>query len=230
MAYQYKVTSIEGAIQLIAASYLRHGFYWYVTGCIPEGKRADVIDAKLLEKYQIDVSEWERRRRKKAGLANVHYLRVNNWFIILVSDGHHKIKQPSRDGGEKESIRDARRCPIKIGGYSVSYRRAGVQETGERGEKFCAHVRIDSEKYAQLKAYFTSLATHRTAENLSHEFKTLPFARYAPIRRQLLDLARMVNNKRKPHGFDPISYSSLGLRRTPVKVYLDAERDVEAAV
>lgn len=219
MAYQYKAASIEGAIQLIAASYLRHGYYWYVTGDIPEGKPADAIDAKLLSKYQIDVSEWERRRRKKAGLANAHYLRFKNWFIILVSDGHHKMKQPAGQGGEKESIRDARRYPIKLGGYSISYRRAGIQESGRKCERFCAHVRIESKKYAQLKATFESLATHRTAENLSHEFKNLPFARYAPIRRQLLVLARMVNNKRKPHGFEPIAYSSLGLRRTPVKVY-----------
>jgi hypothetical protein len=40
----------------------------------------------------------------------------------------------------------------------------------------------------------------------------------------------MVNSKRRPRGFEPVSYSSLGLRRTPVKVYMDEERALELAV
>ncbi len=222
MAYQYKAASIEGAIQLIAASYLRHGYYWYVTGCIPEGKPADAIDAKLLSKYQIDVSEWERRRRKKAGLANAHYLRFKNWFIILVSDGHHKMKQPSGQGGEKESIRDARRYPIKLGGYSISYRRNGVASTGEEPVKWRAHVRIDGKSYTTLKAHFESIAVHRSCENLAQEFAAIPYARYAPIRRQLLNLLRLVNQRRKQHAFEPLPYTVLNLRRSPVKVYAEA--------
>jgi hypothetical protein len=232
MAYRYQAASVEGVIQLIAANYLRHGYYWYVTGRIPDGKSAELIDSKLIEKYQIDVSEWERRRRKKAGLANAHYLRFENWFIILVSDGHHKIKLPSQQGGEKESLRDTRRSPIKLGGYSLSYRRAGVQESGASSSRFCAHVRIEQKTFSQLKAYFESLAVHRTAEKLGSEIRSLPYARYAPIRRQLLTLARAVNNKRKPHGFETVETSMLGLRRKPVKVYQsnDAANDSEVAL
>ncbi len=230
MAYLYRAASMEGAIQLIAASYLRHGFYWFVTGRIPEGKAAESIDSKLIEKYQIDVSEWERRRRKKAGLANAHYLRCGNWFIIMASDGHHKIKLPASQGGEKESLKDARRHSIRLGDYSISYRRAGVQEAGRTADRFCAHVRIEGKTYVQLKAFFESLAPHRTAEALASEFRKLPYARYAPIRRQILILARMVNKMRQPHGFEPVPYSKLGLRRKPVKVYEVTSELAEAAI
>ena len=38
MAYRCKAATPESVVQLIAASYLRHGYYWYVTGTIPDGK------------------------------------------------------------------------------------------------------------------------------------------------------------------------------------------------
>ena len=95
MAYRCEAQSPEAVVQLIAASYLRHGFYWYVTGSIPAGKDPAVIDRKLIAKYGIDVSEWERRHRKQRGVANAHYLRYQQWFILLVSEGHHALKQPA---------------------------------------------------------------------------------------------------------------------------------------
>ena len=57
MAYRCEAQSPEAVVQLIAASYLRHGFYWYVTGSIPASKDPAVIDRKLIAKYGIDVSE-----------------------------------------------------------------------------------------------------------------------------------------------------------------------------
>ena len=85
MTYRYEAQSPEAVVQLIAASYLRHGFYWYVTGSIPSGKDPVKIDRKLIAKYGIEVSEWERRSRKQRGVANAHYLRYQRWFILLVT-------------------------------------------------------------------------------------------------------------------------------------------------
>jgi len=114
MTYRCEAQSPEAVVQLIAASYLRHGFYWYVTGSIPAGKDPAAIDRKLIAKYGIDVSEWERRHRKQRGVANAHYLRHQQWFILMVSDGHHALKQPAAKGGEGEHLRDCRRQPIRF--------------------------------------------------------------------------------------------------------------------
>ena len=48
MQYRSEVVSVAGFVQQIACSYLRHGYWWYVTGRIPVGKDADVIDRKLI--------------------------------------------------------------------------------------------------------------------------------------------------------------------------------------
>lgn len=230
MKHRYIAASVEGVVQLIAASYLRHGYYWYVTGQIPPHKSATIVDEKLIEKYQINVSDWERSRRKKAGIANAQYVRFDRWFILMVTEGHHPLKQTTDKGGEGSQLKDVRRYPIRIGGYSISYRRDGGGRNSQRvieekpakpDARYRAHVRLDEKTYSSLKARFESLAVHRRAETLLSEFQQLPYARYAPIRRQLLNLARLVNDRRKPHGFDPIPYTRIGLRRTPVKVYLE---------
>lgn len=228
MNTKFLADSTEGVVQLIAASYLRHGYYWYVTGQIPRGKDPTKTDEKLMSKYGTDVTEWERARRKKSGIANAKYIRLDDWFIILVTDGHHPIKQPESKGGEGSQLKDCRRHPIRIQGYSISYRRGGVTPKGGADPKWHAHVRIDRPTYKQLKSHFESIAMHRNGGALALELSRITFARYAPVRRQLLNILRSVNEKRKSQAFDLIPHQALKLRRVPVKVYAeDANQDGE---
>lgn len=225
MKYRCIVNSPEAVVQLISASYLRHGYYWYVTGYIPIDKEPAQVDQKLIEKYQINISEWERARRRKSGLANVQYVRCDRWFIILLTGGHHQMRDSIRDGGEGENIQDCRRYPITFAGYSVSYRRSGVQPIGGTKISWHAHVRIEAKTYAALKAYFQYMAIHRNQDVLRQKLATVPFARYAPVRRQLMCLLRLVNRARSARGFEELPYSVLELRRKPVKVYGESNED-----
>lgn len=225
MSYKYEAASPEAVVQLIAASYLRHGYYWYVTGKVPEGKDPRTVDQKLIAKYDIDVTEWERASRKKRGIANAQYLRFDRWFILLVTEGHHYMKAPASQGGEKELLRDCRRVPIRFHGYAISYRRAGVTPKGTAAPKWHAHVRIDRPTFKNMKAHFLNIACHRSPESLARELAAIPFARYAPIRRQLLTLLRQINAARQRMGYDTLPHSVLKLRREPVKVYRESEND-----
>ena len=181
MAYRCVAASPEGLVQLVAASYLRHGYRFYVTGRIKPSKDPREVDAKLIAKYAIDSTQRERARRKELGLANMHYVRFRSWFILLATEGHHPFKQ-----NEKKEIRDCRRVPIKFEGYSISQRRCGITPKGGGDPKWRSCVRIDKPTYKELKAFMVSRATHRSVENLSADFARIPYARYAPIRRQLL--------------------------------------------
>jgi len=223
--YRCEAASIEAAVQLIAASYLRHGYYWYVTGSIPAGKSPAKVDQKLIAKYGFDLTEWQRTRRRKQGLANAHYLRHDRWFILLLTEGHHALRQPSAKGGEGEHLKDCRRIPIRVGSYSISYRRSGVAPAENKPTKWHAHVRLTAESYAEMKAYFDSIAVHRSPENLTAEFAKIEFARYAPIRRQLLNVLRRVNQRRQQQSYQTLTYAVLNLRRVPVKVYADNQAD-----
>ena len=223
MQYRSEVVSVAGFVQQIACSYLRHGYWWYVTGRIPAGKDAEVIDRKLIEKYGIGVSEWTRTRRKQLGQANLQYLRHDRLFAILATKGQHRFFDE-----EAASIRDIRHVPLRYSGYSISYRRGGRTRQGAPDHRWHAHVEIERHVYLGIRAYLLELAMHRSAEKLAIEFYELPFEPYAPIRRQLLNLWRAVNQARNAAGFTKLPVEVLPLRRRIVKPFDDSD-DLGAA-
>lgn len=214
MQYRCVASSPEGLVQQVAVCYLRHGYWWYVTGRIPAAKDPAAIDRKLIAKYEIALTDRQRADRKRRGLANMQYIRYGNWFLLLVTAGHHRFKQE-----ERNQIRDCRRHPIRFEGYSISYRRSGITPAGGGQQKWHACVRIDAPTYRQLKAFFLERACHRSAENLSRDFARVPYSRFAPVRRQLLTLLRRVNESRQHAGFEPVAQSTLRLRRQVVQPF-----------
>lgn len=194
--YRCRAVSLAGFIQQLAVAYVAHGYWFYARGWIPIDKDPEAIDRKLIDRYGIDVSKWERARRKRAGLANLHYLRFGRTFVLIATHGQHWFFE-----AEAKAIRDIRRVPFKLGGYSVSFRNGH------------ASVRIDQETYKRLKAYFTELALRRPADVVAEELRLLPYEPYAPVRRQLLNLLRAVNRLRKQAGFEPLPPACLRFRR-----------------
>src|SRR5262245_16793792 len=87
--YRSEATSVEGFVQQRAVSYLGNGYWFYVTGEIPEGKDPAKVDEKLLARYRIDLSKWARARRKRAGFANLQYIRFERFFVLLATHGVH---------------------------------------------------------------------------------------------------------------------------------------------
>ena len=214
MRYLCEATSLEGFVQQIACNYLPHGYWFYVTGQVPDGKTARLVDEKLAAKYGIDVSRATRSRRKLAGNANLHYIRHERLFVLLATHGKHSFFE-----GEKACIRDAREIPIQYGGYSISYRRGGRLRDGRPDPKWHSHVEIAREPYQDLEAYYLDLARHRKAESIAREFYQFPFEPYAPIRRQLLKLLRKVNRVRKKAGYRLLPPDILPMKRRVVKPF-----------
>jgi hypothetical protein len=207
MKYRCVATSVEGFVQQLAVAYVQHGYWFYVAGEIPEHKDPTGVDRKLTDRYGIAVSKWARARRKREGLANVHYLRHKRVFVLIATRGEHEFRE-----GEASVIRDIRREPFAFAGYSIGYRK-GVDG------RWHVSVRIHRAEYRTLKAYLVGLACHRSAENMVGEFKRLRFEPYAPVRRQLLHVLRAVNRARKVGGLEPVPVGGLRLRRRIVKPF-----------
>jgi hypothetical protein len=214
--YRVEVLSLEGFVQQIACCFLRHGYWFYVTGMIPASKDPTAVDHKLIAKYGIAVSESTRARRKRLGRANLQYIRHGRFFVIMATKGKHEFF-----AAEANSIRDIRHYPLQYSGYSISYRRGGRTRAGEPDRKWHAHVQIERRRYLELKARFLELAVHRSADNLALAFYRLPFEPYAPVRRQLLNLLRVVNRARRKAGFQPVPIEVLPLRRRIVRPFGD---------
>lgn len=212
--YRCEAKSVEGFVQQLASCYLRHGYWWYVSGVIPEWKSVRAVDAKLIQQYDIGISESTRARRKRLGKANLQYLRYDQFFVILATQGDHPFRE--RESG---AIRDIRRVPLKFHGYSISYRPGGRTRSGERDPKWHSHVEIERARYKELRDYLLELAAHRSPERLALAFYRIPFEPYAPVRRQMLNMLRAVNRRRKTAGYSLLPKEVLPLRRRVVKPF-----------
>lgn len=208
MEYRCVATSLEGFIQQLAVAYIAHGYYFYVSGFIPDGKDPLAIDKKLLDKYGVRLSKFARHRRKALGQASLQYLRYGRFFVLIATHGTHLFFSSEQDGGEGQRINDARKTPVRFAGYSVSCRR----KSGD-GSKMVAHVRIDQQTYLEVRDTFTDLASKRSLASLEYEFRNFPFEAYAPIRRQLFSIFTRVNRVRKAAGLELLSSACLKLRR-----------------
>jgi hypothetical protein len=216
MPYNCEAHSLTGFVQQLAVAYVAKGYRFYVTGRVPERKDPVAVDRKLVERYGVELSQWARARRKRAGQAAVQYLRHDRFFVLIATHGRHPIFE------EEADIRDIRKAPLKYGGYAVSFRHSTV--TGRSH----ASVRIEREEYLRLKSYFLELARHRTVPHLVEVFRSLPYEPYAPIRRQLLPILRAVNRERIASRFELVPRSCLRLRRRHVRVFVSGEPQMES--
>lgn len=211
--YSCVCTSMAGFIQQLAVSYVSNGYFFYVLGVVPDGKDPARVDAKLIDKFNIDVSKWSRARRKRSGIASIQYLRFGRLFALLATHGEHTFFE-----SEGDRVRDLRRVPLKAFGYAVSYKRGH------------AHVRIEKEEMKRLSAFLLSNAVHRQASWLESVFLSLPYEPYAPVRRQFLQLLRKVNRARRLAGYQPLSIECLRLRRRIVRPFEAESGSVHALV
>ena len=198
MAYRYLAQSVGGFIQQAAVYYIQRGYYFYVLGRVPKGTRCRQIDRKILAKYEINLSKFQRYRLKKKGLASIQYLRYRDTFLLLATEGEHPFFT-----AEETAIQDARVSPLRVFGYAITHQNGRVL------------VGLDEETYRHLKADFLRLALRRTPHTLARKFWSLPFEPYGPVYRQVLSICKAVNCKRKTGGLPLVPSSTLRrLRRS----------------
>ena len=87
MERRVEAATVEGFVQQLAVAYVARGYYFYVTGLVPEGKDPARVDAKLCARYGVGLSKWARARRRAAGQASHAYIRYRRFFVLLATHG-----------------------------------------------------------------------------------------------------------------------------------------------
>jgi hypothetical protein len=253
MSIPVKVQSMDGFVAQVV-NLITHGYRYYFTGTIKSGRDPAQIDERMVEHYEADLPRWTRERRRRAGKANFRYLRFDEFFILLATEG----EAPRFWTEDRARIRDIRHVPLRFEVYSISYRQGGYakmtawekQERTEQWTKFRdgqqpsppppakrdnrwhAHVRLTEETYLGLKAHFLNRAVHRDSGKLAQEFLALTYQPYGPVRTQLRTILRAVNRLRHRAGYQRIPLSVLPFRRRIVPIFLplptfeESEREV----
>lgn len=218
--YKYIATSRAGFVQQVVSSYVARGYRFHVSGRVPEGKDPRDIDEKLLSLYDIRKTRSQRYRAKQAGKANLQYIRFENDWLMLATQGKHRWREL-----EAKNIRDCSRDqPIVFQGYSIRlkaglyrpYRCRNEKYVATRDDKLRVRVQIDRKTLRELKADFLSVCNKRSPDWLAEKFYNLPYEPYAPVRQQLLTLLFHVNQSRKKSAREKINTKVIRLIRKQV--------------
>ena len=205
--YRCEAVSVEGFVQQIAVSLVLHGYFFYVTGEIPDKKDPRVIDTKLIARYRVDISKFTRCRQRRGGIAGVQYLRHGRFFVLMATEGNHEFFEL-----EGRMIADIRVQPLQCFDYSIGcYQR--------RTAKWHPSVRIAAERFRIIKKDMILLALSVSELELAERIHKLPFAPFAPVRSQCFSLLRFVNRRRNLAGLALVSDTCVRRRRKPVKVF-----------
>ena len=250
MEYRYIATSEKGFVRQLACNYLAHGYWYYVTGRVKPGRVPEKVDQAILDKYGVRMSRNQRWKRKRRGLGNVHYLRYEDFWVLVCTKGEHLFfrEHEIRDKRGlliKRFYHDVRKKPIIFRGYSTSVKRGkykpyrhksypdGPREKEEPG-KYRVKVQISRKAYGLLTAEFLELAARRYvgAKVLEQQLRWLRYEPYAPVRQQLLELVRRMNKVRGQRGFRDkvVAKRAVRMRIDPVSPFEPVSDDgLEAA-
>lgn len=175
-----------------------------------------------------DLSRQQRARRKRLGQANLHYARRGNFFVIVATHGQHRFFSD-----EGATIRDIRKTPLQFGPHSISVKRGRfVKRQAGSKSAFPDHrhrVRVQI-KRASANVGLTFKREPVAEVQKGWEAKSaLPVEPYAPMRKQVLKLAAMINSQRQTAKLAPISIERLRFRRRIVKPF-EARRNEDEAL
>jgi hypothetical protein len=213
--YTCEATSVTGFIQQLACVYLRSGYVRAAAGVLPEGKDPTAFDRKQMDRYDLEVLTARRRmQRRRAGFANVQYLRHGRVFVIVATDGAHDLFERE----EGRIVRNLRCRPLIAFGYSLRVANSHVQ------------VRIADREYrAFAAAVLERAARDRMPDKIAQLFRALPFETYAPVRGQLFGLLAAVNMRRKAAGLELVPTDVVRVRRRIVRPFVAIDGDVGRA-
>ncbi|BAZ00482.1 hypothetical protein NIES37_44740 [Tolypothrix tenuis PCC 7101] len=180
----YEAHTLGEFLRKVAIDYLRYGYYRYLLRVIPEKMEVHSIDRKVIADYEITVCRMTRFRRKKAGRANVAYVRWGRRFVLLATEGMH-------EEFEKRRFLDIRENPLYVNGYSI----------GIHAGKPC--VMIEPTRYQLIRSHLHAIALFNEARVTEYLRNISPFS-FPGIVRQKRRLLHEVNRRRKRAGLSTI--------------------------
>jgi hypothetical protein len=211
--YQCEAKSVSGFLAQLVR-YVAAGHYFYITGVIPERKPVWRVDAKLLALYDVAKPKWRRARRHRAGMAGIHYLRYDRFFVLIATHGEHRFF-----ADHASQVKDIRRTALKFRGYAVRHTFSAAER------RWKVFVRLERGTYRDLKAYLLQVAVHRdfrSREKMEEEFRGLPIIPYQPVHRQLQAILKTVNRRRRQAGLPKLDPSCVPKNRRIGHVFADS--------
>jgi len=220
--YRYQAKSIDGFLSQLVRYVANGGHYFYIRVRVPDGKEPQVVAEKLLDRYDIRKSRWQRKRRHLKETASIHLLQYREVIVIILTKGKHEAFYEDHHS----QVQDIRRTALKVFGYSVRY---SFSEIEKREKVF---IRLDLKTYRKVTAHMLTVAvwdSYRCLEKIEREFNRLPYQPYEPVFAQLVAIAKKVNRARRRRGFEALDLKCIRNKRRLGTVFVEHEEESSEA-
>ena len=220
--YRYEAKNIDGFLSQLVRYIANGGHYFYIRVRVPEGKDPTATAEKLLDRYDIRKSRWQRKRRHLKETASIHLLKYQEVIVVILTKGKHEKFYADHHS----QVQDIRRTALKIFGYSVRY---GFSEIEKRQKVF---IRLDVKTYRKVLAHMLTIGvwdSYRDKTALEREFNRLPYQPYEPVFAQLCAIAKHVNKVRRRRGFEGMELACIKNKRRLCTVFVKQDETEQAA-
>jgi len=183
--------------------YLDHGYFYIQYFHYPESKQDKwaFLDAKLTQKFSLDLNKAQRHYRKNRKIANVAGLRCKSLCLLLHTNGTKSWDE------KEESFTDLRVKPLTVPLGKVVNIQLGIQNATENGKtKTVGMVKFEKRSYQGLKEIVKSTATMLPKQQIIEMkmIKNLPAVRRR-MHLQKEHLLELYRSECKRHGRKPLA-------------------------
>lgn len=195
------VAASPGAfVRQIVASYLPHGYHYYVAGHVPDRdvNQPERVDRVLAAKYGVCVSKSVRSGLRRGGNASIRYLRHERFWLLISTDGKRGL------GQHHTYVHHFGRRPLTFHGYAIRLIDSKPM------------VYVDRVEYRHIKQTLMSICSRDRYRDQRYMAATIRnlflFEPYMGVLEQFVRLMRQINKKRSGCGFQKIPLSMVTLR------------------
>ena len=198
--YPCVATSPQAFVRQLAASYLSHGYRFYVCGHVPDRLIGcpEELDLRMIEKFEVNISKATRSKRRREGIASVRYIRFERFWMLLSTRGRHYFFD------EHRKVSNISRKPVLFHGYEIRL-------VDDR-----PRVRIERQEYRRLHGHLLGMCTrsrYRSVDAMAGAVKQMVnFDPYREVIAQYVRLMRQLNRRRRSQGLLPIPLDAVTLR------------------
>jgi hypothetical protein len=186
MGYGVVVQTLGQFLRRVAIDGLRYGYFRYALRQIPDYKDPLLVDHKLISLYGVTQCRMTRMRRRRKGLANVLYVRLDRFFVLMASEGQHPVFEQVRSY-------DFRTAPLHFRGYAIGFHQG----------KPC--ITVGRDEWQPVEQRFSKIGLRAKVE-VERKLNALPYCRFPGVVRQQWKLVRQINARRKQAGLEQISF------------------------
>ena len=207
--YPCVAASRQAFIDQLAYAYIAYGYRFYVTGVVPERLTSGELDARLIEKFGLDISRDRRSSQRAAGDGSIHYLRHDRFWVLISTparNGNQFFTENTEPRTGDHLWHDVWTRAISIHGYAI---RAPVGKL---------LIKVERHEFKRLKSELLELAKFVPAERLTTILKQrFRYEQYPGVQEQLYGLVATLNQRPKRSGLGRIEFTQLKCGRKIVR-------------